>query len=96
MSKVWVYKNTIHICDSYLLKRREFKDIIEDLKQKYPDNMVLKRSYYSLLVEWTVHKVSYKLNILPEHTKCADLDLTEFQNHKLLYYTIGTLLIPFV
>lgn len=82
-----VTDKSIEIVDSYKVSvTDEMKDILNSLREEYPDNSVLiKRKNSSLIREWKGHNFLYKLGILRNHTKDVDLDL-ESAN---IFYTVG-------
>lgn len=70
-----VSDNVISIYDSYLISKFDFPKILGDIKQKYPQcNVTLKRSKFSLCMEWTVHNFLYMINYKRSRTKDVDLD----------------------
>lgn len=82
-----VTDKNIEIRDSYKVSvTDEMKDILNSLREEYPDNSVLiKRKNSSLIREWKGHNFLYKLGIFRSHTKDVDLDL-ESAN---IFYTVG-------
>jgi hypothetical protein len=77
----------IQIKNSYKVSiTQEMKDVLNYLREKYPDNSVLlTRKNSELIREWKGHNFLYKLGILRNHTKDVDLDV----NSGNLFYTIG-------
>lgn len=85
-----VTRNNIHITDSYKISKKEFKSILEYLREVYTSCEVFNhRSIFSLCMEWTVHNFLYNINIQRDRTK--DVDLNYPNKHSLVYNIIGVL-----
>ena len=92
-----VYDNVITIYDSYLMTKKEFMNTLYFMRRIYIDNKVLlNRNNYSLLCEWAVHKVLFKLGILKDRTKDVDLNLFSSIFINIIYCILGTLFLTFL
>jgi len=82
-----VTDQNIQIKNSYKVSvTKEMEDILDYLRDLYPDNSVLnKRKNPSLIREWKGHNFLYKLGIIKSHTKDVDLDLDSAN----IFYTVG-------
>lgn len=85
--KIIVTDKNIEIRDSYKVSvTGEMNDILNSLREEYPDNSVLiQRKNPSLIREWKGHNFLYKLGVFRSHTMDVDLDL-ESAN---MFYTVG-------
>lgn len=70
--KVFWYKILIYDCYKY--KRSEMLPLLEEAKKNFPNYCIWERSMYSILCEWRVHKLLYKLGIRKDNTKDADIE----------------------
>lgn len=83
------YYNT-KINDSYLIKRKEVKEVIkqivkERLKLDYP----ITRSNESYERELKAHNLMYKLHLFRKHTKDTDLEEHIKKWKKIVYFILG-------
>lgn len=92
-----VTDSVITIYDSYLMSKEDFIDTLYFMRNIYTDNKVLlNRNNYSLLCEWAVHKVLFKLGILKNRTKDVDLNLFSSVFINIIYCILGTLFLTFL
>lgn len=85
--KVYDYKITIFDCFKY--NRNEQVAVLLDAKEKYPNSRIWERSMYSMLCEWRVHKLCYKLGLYKSHTKDADIEYPIDPKMEKVYKFIG-------
>ena len=85
-----ISSNNVHITDSYKVSKTYMPIVIKELKNEYPDNLVLKnRKKISLIFEWSVHNFLYNLHIARSHTKDVDLEYPQKWYYKLGYNIFG-------
>lgn len=84
----------IHIDNSYMVFKCEFKPYLEDYHRDHPDCDVFKRSMFSLQMEWATHNALYALHIARKRTK--DVDLNYPNKWAWLYNIIGVLVWIFI
>lgn len=90
--KISASKNNIHINNSYKInKRKDIKNVICMLKEKYPKNNINKQSTFLLTQEWAVHNLCYSLNIFRDRTKDVDLNYPKKWYIKFIYSILGFL-----
>ena len=77
----------IQIVDSYkITSKNEMNTIISELKTRYSDHPVfIKVSEKTLISEWCVHNLLYKLNILKSRTKDVDFNSNKTKLEIFLY-----------
>ena len=92
--EISVSENNIHINNSFKVKsKKDMYHIIQKIKEKYPENNINKISDFSLIQEWAVHNLCYKLNLFKNRTKDVDLNVDKPCYITLLYNIIGFLYI---
>lgn len=87
----YVIKPTnIHIDNSYLWSKKDCKKTLLELRELYPDNLVLLcRSDKSLLNEWYVHTFLYSIGLWRKHTQDVDLNYPQKWYEKIIYTVFG-------
>jgi hypothetical protein len=84
--------NNINIKNSYKVRgRKNIKNVICMLKEKFPENNINKQSTFLLTQEWAVHNLCYKLNIFRDRTKDVDLNYPKKWYIKFIYSILGFL-----
>lgn len=75
-----VFEDDIQIVDSYkIVLKDEMIEIINQIKEKYPENPVIKNVSLNRMVrEWQSHNLLYNLNLFREHTKDVDINDNNF------------------
>lgn len=92
-----VSTNNINIKDSYLVSKKNFKEILNTIKSEYPDNIVFKnRKIKSMMLEWATHNFCYKINFERNRTKDVDLNYPQEKKVNILYNIVGILVWLFV
>lgn len=90
-----VYKDNIHIEDSYKANtRKDMQIILNDIRANHSleESDVLKRTDESLITEWHVHNVLYNLHLFRKHTKDVDLNYPQSKIMEIAYSIIGIFL----
>lgn len=81
---VSVSNDNIHIHDSHWITSiKDMKYILNEIRkqlQHRPDNIIFKRSLFSMINEWRSHNLLYYFDIQKERTESVDLN-----EHNLLY-----------
>jgi hypothetical protein len=76
--------------NSYTVKsKNEMYNIIEELKEKFPNYPVSKISTFLLVSEWATHNILYNLGILRVKTRDTNLNVDKKWYINLLYIIIG-------
>ena len=85
--KLNIGEQDIQIVDSYkVTKRSDIKKYISEIKTEYSSHPVFKKiSEKTLIYEWCVHNLLYKLNILRSRTKDVDLNSNKTKMEIFLY-----------
>lgn len=96
LPKHQVRDNGINILDSYCIKKKDFKWILEGFKKLLPGHPVWKRSMGSLRREWAVHNFLYMLKIKQEKTKHVFLDYPQPWYEKVGYFVLGLFSLLFI
>ena len=79
----------VKIIDSYLIKEDAVKyAFIDSLKD---DDLLVSRSYQSLIREWKAHNILYKFGLFKDRTKDTDLNENESWFRRLGYFIITLL-----
>ena len=90
MVKYNITENNIHIFDSYLVSKKDFKTILKTIaSENETNNVVLNRSIFSMEMEWSTHNFLFCLNIEKERTKDVDFEYPQTLINKILYYIGG-------
>ena len=85
-----VRKNEITIYDSYSISKYDITRVLISLRNKFPDNNVIKnRTFKSLQHEWFVHNLCYKLHILRSRTVNVDFEYPIKWYFKVGYKCLG-------
>ena len=76
----------MEICYSHnintLKEKKEIISILLEYEKKYPSNW--DRTYNSMLNEWIIHNICYKLGIKIDHSISVDLDNADENTYKLI------------
>ena len=92
-----VTDNNITIFDSYKVSKKKFKNILNGIKSKNPQNNVFKnRKISGMCLEWVIHNFCYLINFHRERTKDVDLNYPEKTFVKIGYCVIGSLVWLFI
>lgn len=85
--KLNIGEQDIQIVDSYkVTKRSDIKKYISEIKTEYSSHPVFEKiSEKTLVSEWCVHNLLYKLNILRSRTKDVDLNSNKTKLEIFLY-----------
>lgn len=85
--KVNIGEYDIQVVDSYKIKKRkDIKKYITELKAEYCSHPVFVNiSEKTLISEWCVHNLLYKLNILKSRTKDVDFNSNKSKIEIVLY-----------
>lgn len=85
-----VTEDKIHIEDSYLVVKREFKPILSEVKNEHPECQVTKnRTMFTLCMEWATHNMLYNLGLFTSHTKSVDLNYPQNKLCTFAYIVCG-------
>ena len=90
-----VYKNNIHIENSYWAKtRKEMQLVLNSIRTNHSleESDVLKRTDESLINEWFAHNVLYNLHLFRKHTKDVDLNYPQSKMMEIVYSIVGVFL----
>ena len=85
-----------HICDSYLVSKRDFAQLLDEIAQWSPASMVWTRSKASLCLEWAAHNALYAVGYKPSRTRDVDLEYPQTLCHKVGYAILGVMAWPFI
>lgn len=85
-----VGNDNIHIVDSYLItKRKDMYELLNQIKEEYPELDVWNRSLFNLSCEWRAHNLLYKLNIFRDRVKDVDLNYPQNKLINIIYLVLG-------
>lgn len=85
-----VTDDDIKIHDSHKVSKHDFGKVLNELREKYPENPVLlNRKNFLMEMEWTTHNALYGLNIKVESTKDVDLNYPLPWYEKIGYLFVG-------
>lgn len=70
----------------------EMYNILNYLKELFPDSLVFKRSLKSLTREWRVHNFLYKIGLYKSRTKDVDLDYPQQWYYRLGYFILSSVI----
>ena len=94
---VVVTENNIHITDSAFLSKRDADGLLYRIAAEYPTcSVVINRSHGSMMREWALHTLLYKLHILRSHTKDVDLNYPQRWWVSLAYNVFGAIALFFL
>lgn len=81
----------IHIVDSYKVTSiADMRKVLKAFRKAYPGNAVLAhRSDRSLLAEWWLHNLAYKLGVLRSHTRDVDMNYPLMFIEKISYAPVS-------
>lgn len=77
----------LHIEGSSTMSRHEFSVVA--FVYNCNDEVIMRRSRYSILHEWAAHKLLYQLHILRSHTESVDLDWPQPFIMRVAYFLVG-------
>lgn len=91
-----VTNNNVHILDSYKVRKRNMREVLEEIKSKHErETIVFHRSMFSLKMEWIAHNFLYNVGYKREQTGQVDLD-NPCDRPEWLYIVCGLLTWIFV
>lgn len=91
-----ITKNNLHIPDSWIYSKHNFRDILKAIREEHPDSDVWERSDGSLCREWATHNLLYALGIARERTKDVDLNYPQKWYVRIGYGICGAIAIVFI
>ena len=96
--KYVISSNNICVLDSWKYTKSKFLGLLDnDLREHYPDHVVLtERTDKSLLREWGLHTLLYKLGMWKSHTKDVDLNYPQSRITSFVYWLFGGLSLIFL
>ena len=89
--KYTVSKHNVHIVDSYKVRRRDFRQVLEGIRSASPESEVWKRPIGSLRREWACHNAAYRLGFKRSRTKDVDLNHPQGWKARVTYSLLGPL-----
>ena len=88
--RVVVDNSAIKIIDSWEVKKKEYSQVLDMIREKYPDHPVCKnRKDSSLKLEWASHNGLYKVGAFRSHTKDVDFEYPQKWYMKIIYALSG-------
>lgn len=92
-----VTDTTISIHESWSYTKRQMKESLDYLYDRYPDNTLLqKRSKRSLLYEWAFHSFCFRMGWFVERTETVDFNYPLSWYENLIYPVFGWLSLLFI
>ena len=84
--------NNIHIVDSYLIRKRDFKEALRKIHSEHLEHRVLlERNWNHVCLEWACHNFLYSIRVLRSHTKDVDINTPLKWYVKVAYAVCGVL-----
>lgn len=88
--------DNIHIVDSYLIRKKDFKPALHKIHSEHPEHRVLlERNWNHVCLEWACHNFLYSVGVLRSHTKDVDINTPLKWYAKIAYAVCGVLCWPF-
>lgn len=83
----------IHVVDSYKINSTAtMRKVLKAMRKAHPHNPVLQhRSDHSLLAEWWLHNLAYKMGVLRSHTRDVDMNYPLMFVEKICYPPVSLL-----
>ena len=85
----YINDSNINIKNSCEISKKDFDNIINEIRSKFTNSVLTNRSNYSLKMEWAVHNMMYNFGIYKSRTKDVDLNYPQKWYEKLLYNVFG-------
>lgn len=86
----------LHLIDSYEVKKRDFADTLNGIKEEQPNSEVWNRGIPQMCLEWASHNACYGLCLWRDRTKDCDLDSPQSFCERAIYAICGILVWPFI
>ena len=91
-----IYGVRINILDSYLVSKRNFEKVLEEIQTYSQGHDVWSRGMKSLCREWAVHNLLYNLGLFKSKTKDVSLDFPQTKLTQFAYKVFGTIAMWFI
>lgn len=86
----------LHLVDSYEVKKRDFADTLNSIKEEQPDSEVWNRGIPQMCLEIACHNACYGLGLWKDRTKDCDLDYPQSFWERAIYAVVGVLVWIFI